>query len=104
MNVKSKWYKEVSHYSQKTPIILVGTKLDLRDNNALDENDKRQIRSTPVTYQQGLALAQEIGAVKYIECSARTQVNLKKLFEEAIRVTMVKPKENSHRFKLCSFL
>src|SRR5277367_1964624 len=33
-NVRAKWYPEVTHYCPRTPIILVGTKQDLRDDSS----------------------------------------------------------------------
>lgn len=37
-NVRAKWYSEIKYFCPNTPIILVGTKLDLRDDhNTLDK-------------------------------------------------------------------
>ena len=52
---------------------------------------------------QGLAMAKDVGAVKYLECSALTQKGLKTVFDEAIRAVLcpvpkIKPK------KRCSLL
>lgn len=83
-NVRTKWYPEVYQHCPNTPIILLGVKLELRDDTSTIEilQDKN---STPITYQQGLAVAKEINAVKYLECSARTKQGLKTVINEAIR-------------------
>ncbi|XP_070811460.1 ras-related C3 botulinum toxin substrate 1 isoform X2 [Pituophis catenifer annectens] len=59
-NVRAKWYPEVRHHCPNTPIILVGTKLDLRDDKDTIEKLKEK-KLTPITYPQGLAMAKEIG-------------------------------------------
>lgn len=83
-NVKAKWYPEIEHHAPGVPIILVGTKLDLRDDKATAEA-LRAKKMEPVSYEQALAVAKEIRAHKYLECSALTQRNLKSVFDEAIR-------------------
>uniref|UniRef100_A0A8C3I2A5 Rho-related GTP-binding protein RhoG n=1 Tax=Chrysemys picta bellii TaxID=8478 RepID=A0A8C3I2A5_CHRPI len=87
---KKGWYPEVRHHCPNTPIILVGTKLDLRDDKDTIEKLKEK-KLTPITYPQGLAMAKEIGAVKYLECSALTQRGLKTVFDEAIRAVLCPP-------------
>ncbi|TKS90274.1 Ras-related C3 botulinum toxin substrate 1 p21-Rac1 [Collichthys lucidus] len=85
-NVRAK----VRHHCPNTPIILVGTKLDLRDDKDTIER-LRDKKLSPITYPQGLAMAREIGAVKYLECSALTQRGLKTVFDEAIRAVLCPP-------------
>ncbi|EHB16817.1 Ras-related C3 botulinum toxin substrate 1 [Heterocephalus glaber] len=89
-NVHTKWYPEVQHHCPNTPIILVGTKLDLRDDKDTIEKLKEK-KPTSITYPQGLAMAKEIGAVKYLECSALTQWGLKTVFDEAIQGVLCLP-------------
>jgi len=83
-NVKAKWFPEIEHHAPSVPIILVGTKLDLREDRGTMEGLKSK-RMEPVSYEQALAVSKEIRAHKYLECSALTQRNLKSVFDEAIR-------------------
>ncbi|KAL7718204.1 Rho-related protein racC [Entamoeba marina] len=85
-NVTSKWHPEVVHFAPKVPIILVGTKLDTRNDPAVVKR----------LGEQGMTLKSRIKALKYIECSAKTGENLKTVFDEAVKtVLMNKPKKSS---------
>uniref|UniRef100_F6TAD0 small monomeric GTPase n=2 Tax=Monodelphis domestica TaxID=13616 RepID=F6TAD0_MONDO len=101
-NVRAKWYPEVRHHCPSTPIILVGTKLDLRDDKDTIEKLKEK-KLTPITYPQGLALAKEIDSVKYLECSALTQRGLKTVFDEAIRAVLC-PQPTRQQKRPCTLL
>ena len=68
----TQWHPEVSYYCPNAPVILVGTKLDLRDDKETIEHLNR-IKLAPITHEQGLQMMKKIGAVKYLECSAFTQ-------------------------------
>eukprot|EP01027_Heterolobosea_sp_BB2_P011977 GEZU01017383.1.p1 GENE.GEZU01017383.1~~GEZU01017383.1.p1 ORF type:complete len:202 (+),score=32.91 GEZU01017383.1:258-863(+) len=83
-NVKEKWVPEVRKHCPNVPIVVVGTKSDLRDDPTYISKLAAQ-GVKPVQAAQGEEVAKEIRAYKYIECSARTQKNLKMVFEEAIR-------------------
>ncbi|GAB5361308.1 hypothetical protein AAMO2058_000702400 [Amorphochlora amoebiformis] len=90
-NVKSKWFPEIQHHCPGTPIILVGTKSDLRQ----DEGMKQKLSSkgiSMVSPEMAESRAKEIGAVKYLECSALTQEGLKTVFDEAIRAALTPKK------------
>ncbi|XP_049322957.1 rho-related GTP-binding protein RhoG-like [Astyanax mexicanus] len=82
--VKKKWYPEVCHYCPNVPLLLVGTEMDERYAPWLLKNLKGH-NLTPITKQQGEALAREIGATKYLECSAIKQVGVREVFVEAVR-------------------
>jgi len=89
-NVKTKWVPEIQHHAPGVPILLVGTKSDLRK----DENTKKQLASRSQEMVQTASaegMAKEVGATKYLECSALTQEGLKQVFDDAIRAAMTKP-------------
>eukprot|EP01006_Ploeotia_vitrea_P013137 TRINITY_DN34478_c0_g1_i1.p1 TRINITY_DN34478_c0_g1~~TRINITY_DN34478_c0_g1_i1.p1 ORF type:complete len:194 (+),score=1.75 TRINITY_DN34478_c0_g1_i1:70-651(+) len=83
-NVSKKWYQEIQHHAPGVPFILVGTKIDLReDPNIIAELEQK--KQAPITKTQGEALCHELSGIRYIECSALTQEGLKEVFDEAIR-------------------
>ncbi|UJR36014.1 hypothetical protein I4U23_028753 [Adineta vaga] len=93
-NVREKWAPEISHYCPKTPFLLVGTQIDLRDDAATIAKLQKS-NEKPITQKQGQKLAQTIKAVQYVECSARTQQGLKSVFDEAILTTIKKKKQGN---------
>jgi GTPase SAR1 family protein len=87
LNVQDKWAPEIKKYCPKVPIILVGNKIDLR-------NDKNVIKSLmktkrePIKHEQGLEMANKIGACTYLECSAKRKEGIQVIFETAARVVL----------------
>ncbi|KAH9720087.1 Rac-like GTP-binding protein 3 [Citrus sinensis] len=95
-NVLKKWIPELQHYSPGVPVVLVGTKLDLRE-------DKHYLADhpglVPVTTAQGEELRKQIGAAYYIECSSKTQQNVKAVFDAAIKVVIKPPQKQKEKKK-----
>ncbi|KAF9088408.1 hypothetical protein BGX29_000289 [Mortierella sp. GBA35] len=83
-SVKSKWAPEVRW------------SMELReDRGKLDE--LRQMRVLPVTHEQGVKMAREISAGRYVECSALTGQGVNDVFEEAVCVVLypIQPSKGS---------
>ncbi|CAI2356614.1 unnamed protein product [Caenorhabditis sp. 36 PRJEB53466] len=100
-NVASKWIPEIRQHCPDAPVILVGTKLDLRD----EPEPLRVLQSegkAPISKTQGLKMAQRIKAVKYLECSALTQQGLTQVFEDAVR-SILNPKPQKKK-KACTIM
>jgi Ras-related C3 botulinum toxin substrate 1 len=95
-NVKTKWCPEIGHHCPNVPVLLVGTKVDLRDDPATIEKLKER-KLAPITCSQGHQLAKEIKAAGYVECSALSQKNLKLVFDEAIRVCLAPPQKEKKK-------
>ncbi|XP_034757292.1 rho-related GTP-binding protein RhoU-like [Etheostoma cragini] len=82
-SLMEKWVPEIRRHCPASPLVLVGTQLDLREDvQVLIQLAQNQER--PVGTEEGQQLAQELGVVSFAECSALTQKNLKDTFDSAI--------------------
>jgi hypothetical protein len=59
---------------------------DANGGQSRSRTPRRSKRNSPIGYSEGHALAHEIGASAYIECSALTLINVVAIFEEAVKV------------------
>jgi len=86
-NVDEKWHPETRHFCDDVPTVLVGLKKDLRDDpETIEELGKKHQK--PVTKDQGEKMANEIGALRYVEVSAKTGENVNELFRIAARIAL----------------
>lgn len=75
-SVASKWWPEVYNKAYGVPIILVGTKIDVRMNTPVER--------PRISYEQGQQLASDIGASEFAECSALTHEGRDYIFYRAV--------------------
>ncbi|KAJ5070750.1 gtp-binding protein rho4 [Anaeramoeba ignava] len=102
-NVLNKWAGEVKHYCSEAPILLVGTKIDLRNDPAAQEELRRNNLDF-ISHQKGVELANQIQAKKYLECSAKTNQKLKEIFEESIRTILKVNEKPTKKKRKCLIL
>ncbi|KAJ5198085.1 GTP-binding protein RHO3 [Penicillium cinerascens] len=85
-NVGSKWIAEINENCPGVRVVLTALKCDLRKDDEMNDNPG------VISFDQGLAKAKEIGAVKYLECSAVQNRGIRESFYEAAKVALeVKP-------------
>lgn len=91
-SVKERWYPELKRHSPKVPFILVGT-----------QSDRRRGSTTPnmVTQEEGQRMASDLGAVSYVECSAKTRDNLRDVFVKGIIASLENSPQTHKKNKKC---
>jgi small GTP-binding protein len=82
-NIKEKWIKEVREHTIREKIILVGTKVDLREDKdvlkILKDNNE-----SPITYKEGEKLCKIIEANAYVEISSKNKIGLNECFVKCV--------------------
>jgi len=68
-SITEKWLPEIKKNAARAPLVLVGTKVDLRyDKNIVKRLAERELE--PITEKQGIQLQKQIGARDYFEVTA----------------------------------
>jgi len=100
-NVVMKWNPEITHHCPNVPKLLVGNKVDLREDKEYLERSIPTKIEQAVSVAQGAKIADDIGAKAYMECSALTSKGVKDVFYEAIK-TVLRPGEGKEKKKRCT--
>jgi Ras family protein A len=86
-NIHEKWIHEVSNFCPEVPIVLVGTKSDLR-HDAATIVELRKTKQHPITYREAVDAQIKIGARAYVECSAKLNFNVAEVFDTAVKCSL----------------
>lgn len=76
--VESKWVPEIKQHAPRVPFLLVGCKVDLRDQDRGE-----------VSTGDGLRMAEKTNALGFHECSAKIQTGLKFVFDHGCRIALL---------------
>ncbi len=82
-----------------TPVILVGLKCDLRNDDQII-SELAEMNQRPVSYEEGLDMMSRIGAKKYFECSAKINQGVLEIFQYAAKLAL-NPKK---KLLKCNFI
>ncbi|KZS91983.1 small GTPase CDC42 [Sistotremastrum niveocremeum HHB9708] len=89
-NVRDLWVPEIGHHCPDVPFFIVGTQVDQRGDTRVLEKLQR-LRERPIPTDKGEKLASEVGALRYLECSALTQMGLNNVVEKALLAALGRP-------------
>lgn len=74
--------------NRKKPVVLVATQTDLRNTADYDSD-------VPVTKAEGEALAKDIGALSYVECTICKESSVRTVFSEVVQAALKYRKRKS---------
>ena len=96
-NVISKWILELRHHCPTTPIALVCTKIDFRDDPIFTRELLIKKHKKIQSFEQGELLAKKLGCITYLETSALKGTGIRELNEVMVKSICV---WNDHLSKL----
>lgn len=73
-NIRDQWQERLGREAPGVPVVLVGTKIDLRDDS-----------KESISVAEARKFAQEMGYVDYVECSALKEIGVREVIEGTAR-------------------
>lgn len=96
-NVQTKWVSEIVDHCEGVKLVLVALKCDLRSNeDDAEQQAPQQSQKRLISYEEGLAVAKKVGALRYLECSAKKNRGVNEAFTEAARCALSAKPKGSH--------
>lgn len=86
-NLAEKWCPEVKHFCPNVPILVVGNKRDLREDDVAIHG-LTKMRQEIVQPERCRMMAEKLNAYAYLECSAKTKEGVREVFETAARAAL----------------
>ncbi|NXG77866.1 RHOAB protein, partial [Baryphthengus martii] len=102
-NILDFWVPEIKVFCPTVPIILVATKIELRD----DEGTKKKrttLGNEPINTTEGKALAASIGAYAYLECSAKTKEGVDTALKIISQCALNEKRKRKTHYRCCQVL
>ena len=94
--IRDYWVPEIKHHCPGVPFLLVGTQIDLREDE--ETNFKISSRGLKmVSVKKGAKVARGVGAEKYLECSAFKNEGVEQVIEALVRTALADPQQKKKR-------
>ncbi|CAI0435606.1 unnamed protein product [Linum tenue] len=101
-NIAKKWIPELRHYAPGVPIILVGTKLDLRDDKQFFNDHPGAVPITTAQVKRPSLISSSASLLLFRNLSLTIGFlfkNVKAVFDAAIKVVLQPPKQKKKKRK-----
>ncbi|CAG9539260.1 unnamed protein product [Cercopithifilaria johnstoni] len=99
-SVQEKWIPEIRRFCPDVPILVVGNKKDIRNEEERERqkecNENFQHKHL-VNFDDAIACAKEFSAHRVMECSAKTKEGIRQVFDAAIRIAITHKSGNGNR-------
>uniref|UniRef100_A0A915PKV6 Uncharacterized protein n=1 Tax=Setaria digitata TaxID=48799 RepID=A0A915PKV6_9BILA len=100
-SLQEKWIPEIRRFCPDVPILIVGNKKDIRNEQErgrrVKSNDNSEDRKNLVNFDDAIACAKEFSSHRVIECSAKTKEGIRQVFDAAIRIAIAHRAGSSSR-------